>query len=181
MPLVSANGRTGERIDKYAQSLFNAIKGMGAIDNESDEWFLAIVNPVPWQASLGSFVEGKLQVCLRDAVWKKVYTGNYGKCKDNFESIIQNMPKNAIIINACTGGKKLFEKYEDISKPNNCPINRFVMESIRKKRHATHKVFFTNHPSAWGLKMHSNLYFANWENNICKLEDGTNFAKGVTR
>ena len=179
-PLIPANGRTGDKIDKYVQSLFNALI-KGGLDEEIDEWFFAIVNPVPWQASLGRFIKGKLQACLRDTVWKKVYTDNYGNCKDYFESIIQSLPENAIIINACTGGKINFEKHTDTSVVDKCPINRFVMESIMNNRCRTHNVFFTNHPSAWGPDKKCELYKANFENNHgVKLEFVENFKNDNT-
>lgn len=151
-PLVPANGKSGKRIDMFIGELVETLIKALASNGCEAEYSLAIVNPIQWQTSLGYFVEGELHACLRDTVWRKMYSKNYGNCKKNFENMIEKLPNNSIIVNGCTGGKLLNKncnKCKNWPEMDNCPINCIVMKSIIAKCHSTIKLFSTNHPVTW--------------------------------
>lgn len=127
IPKVPANGKTGVNINEYFTShVLPMLIGFGLKLDIEKEYNFCIVNPVPYQASLGNLYTKGLISNIRDTMWKMLYKYT----RDEFENLF-DIYKPTIVINACT------TEFKDS-----------VQESINKKTSTTMK-FTTSHPSRW--------------------------------
>ena len=134
-PKVPANGKTGENLNEYFTShVLPILIGFGLKLDIKKEYNFCLINPVPYQASLGNLYPKGLISNIRDGMWKTLY--KYTRVK--FENLF-NIYKPIIVINACT------TEFKDS-----------VQESINKKTSTTMK-FTTTHPSSW------HIYFSNFQ------------------
>ncbi|MBS7821511.1 hypothetical protein J7552_09495 [Wohlfahrtiimonas chitiniclastica] len=94
--LRPANGATGDNIKNQLYALIKKLLSVGNLQNNQSYNF-CIVNPVPYQASLGfSPQDNDMTVAIWKAIWE-----NLGY-KDKFNKLIRYLPSDSIVLNACT-------------------------------------------------------------------------------
>ncbi|MBS7819018.1 hypothetical protein [Wohlfahrtiimonas chitiniclastica] len=94
--LRPANGATGNNIDSQLHQLIERLLSAGSLQNNQSYNF-CIVNPVPYQASLGfSPQDNNMTVAIWKAIWEDL---GY---KNKFNKLIGDLPSGSIVLNACT-------------------------------------------------------------------------------
>jgi len=94
-PFAPAAGDTGQKIHKYIIERLSSI--FDSQLEKSVNYNICLVNPVPYQASLGNLYTGKLKKNLRDAFWMELFKFT----QSEFLQIIEkNQP--TLILNCCT-------------------------------------------------------------------------------
>ncbi|GAA0084846.1 hypothetical protein UT300007_12850 [Clostridium sp. CTA-7] len=102
-PLGPAMGASGNNIEKYLINLIKAIEKCYFVCNKYD---IYIINPVKFQASLGSFYKKGLNDKIRNELWKCLYENVYKK------EFLEELKKYDIIVNSCTAINKEYGKYQ---------------------------------------------------------------------
>lgn len=119
IPLAPAQGATGRAIEKFKDK--NSSKNIKYLTLEElliksnivEKAPILLVNPVQYQASLGSFTK-KLNKNLRNNLWKSLFN----ELKNDFISRL-NLYKPSLIINGCTNDLK--------DEINNCiPFKKII-------------------------------------------------------
>lgn len=125
-PIGPAQGVTGNNVEKFLKELCKDLK---LEDNK--QYLFILMNPIPWQCSLGSFYDDGLIPTLRNNIWSKLFNIYV----EEFKAMI-NLYNPMIIINACTNGRKgrVMDAINDIPKLNNA------------------NKFYCYHPSCWHIK-----------------------------
>jgi hypothetical protein len=102
-PIAPAQGDTGTSIDsQLSHVLANIQRKLTQKEKLGCGFYrFIIVNPVPYQTSLGSLYNG-LNKPIRNAIWKEMW--NIVAVKNDFFNRIHSY-NPSLIINACTGGK----------------------------------------------------------------------------
>lgn len=113
-PITPANGKTGIEIEKNLSLLLTKLNSLQALNQKKYE--ICIVNPVPFQTSLGSFT-GKMNEKLKTEIWKHLW--NQSKAQTEFEELLEKIPDNSIVINSCTGNSLFYDStiYPQQTKP----------------------------------------------------------------
>lgn len=135
-------GKTGYNIHRFLKLLLTKLN---LCINTS--YYFYIINPVPYQASLGL---SPINKSIRDKVWACLWDEKPLKLQDEFSNLLKSLPNNSIILNACTGG---------ISNPLN--LNGIIDIFIRKQT-------YTNKMIRYGRLKHP-CYAPNYISTIKKL------------
>lgn len=147
-PAGPAMGTSGNNIEKYLINLIKAIEKYYIAYNKYD---IYIVNPVKFQASLGSFYTGKLIKEIRNELWKSLYENVYKK------EFLEEIKKYDIIVNSCTDINEKYGKYQITNDLKNIENRAFdIIECSR-------------HPSRWNFK--TKLKFIDIEGKEIYLHD----------
>lgn len=139
-PIAPAQGKTGNMIKKYLDTLIYYLMSKGMVDLKDDEYRVIICNPVPYQTSLyhihdialGNKKHGEEIKKIRDDVWTKLFN----KMQNDFTSDI-NSYNPILLINACTKGYR--DKVTGIIKTDETLKDIATVE--------------TNHPSSLKIKI----------------------------
>lgn len=116
--------------NRIKNNIINIIKKIEPYCEGKNQFDIYLVNPVKFQASLGSFYTSKLNEEIRNRLWKTLYDNVYK------EEFLEEMKEYNVIINACTyinnnSGKK--------------QITRDLLENKYKYK----VIECTKHPSRW--------------------------------
>lgn len=141
-PLGPAMGATGRNIVKHIGTIFENI---GNFQN----YHLILMNPIPFQCSLGVESSGFIRDAVFAAAWKN---GKIGKCffKGRLDALLGALEKKTVVIvNACTQGG---DKKDYLC----CKVCKSVMEILSNycdelpdgtKRPVDY--YHIHHPSSW--------------------------------
>ncbi|ODJ59877.1 hypothetical protein [Brochothrix thermosphacta] len=100
--IAPAQGRTGKQIYNNLGNLFNQINcSLADIKPKESQFEVILINPIPYQTSLSTLTSDKINMTLRDKVWKALWF-NETNLQQNFSTLLKGFSKNDIIINACT-------------------------------------------------------------------------------
>lgn len=129
-PLGPAMKKTGNKIEKYIINLIKCIETYYIANKKYD---IYLINPVKFQASLGSFYNGKLNENIRNNLWKAMYI--YYK-----EEFLKHITEYDFVVNCCSEIESQFGKKQITNDLLNLSNRNFhIIESNR-------------HPAYWHLK-----------------------------
>ncbi len=136
-PIVPANGKTGNNIEKSLVDVLTLIENKNCFLKNGVTYYLIISNPVPYQTSLYYFHNKAIKdeyKTLRNKIWKEIWdfkdSNNKLIIQDDFGNRIETYNPD-LIINACTA---------DLSKS----ITEFMKDNFDDRQ-----LIKTYHPSGW--------------------------------
>lgn len=109
VPIAPAQGIIGKKIDQNIKPLIQHLFHQRLIE-ENEVYRICIFFPIPYQTSLFSIHEKKLDNSyreLRDKIWLKMWL-EIEELKQSFHRTLKSCKKNSILINACTKSIKPF-------------------------------------------------------------------------
>ena len=107
-PTAPAQGRTGKQIYNNLGNLFNQINcSLADIKLKESPFEVILINPIPYQTSLSTLTVGRINMALRNKVWKALWF-NETNLQQKFSTLLKGFSKNDIIINACTKDLKSY-------------------------------------------------------------------------
>ncbi|MBC1501594.1 hypothetical protein HB943_13385 [Listeria weihenstephanensis] len=131
-PSKPAQGTTGMRIEENLEYVLMAINPKLGNSLEVGKYEVILINPVPFQASLGSLYTGEIQGELRNEIWTLLWKDT--KCKDEFLGTIAKKQQDVkLIINSCT-----------------IQLQKHVQQALTEPNKG-YQIVKMRHPSQWNL------------------------------